>query len=129
MQDVQILDPPGIQEAEESSDVEFADSAHPDSMLVPDMLSERAHRSLDMKVLGRYPWINDEKVDDSIYPRFTLIRSLARDYTQLDPWLADERSSRDVRRHFEGHPWLFSVLNECWRKGSFRTIRLLSEYI
>jgi hypothetical protein len=35
----EIPDSPGTLEAEESSDVEFADSAYPDSKLVPDMLS------------------------------------------------------------------------------------------
>ena len=121
MSDVQILDSPGIQETEKRSDVEFADFAYPKSKLVPDMLSERAHYLLDKKVLGRYPWIDDEKAKDSIYPRITLLRSLARDYNQLNP--------RGIRWCLENHPWLVSVLNKCWRKGSFRTIRLLSEYI
>lgn len=122
----EILDSPGTREAEESSDVEFADSAYPDSKLVPDMLSIRAHYLLDKKVLGRYPWIDDEKADDSIYPRITLLRSLARDYNQLDPGLS---YSSVIRRFFKDHPWLVSVLNKCWRRGSFRTIRLLGEYI
>ena len=132
MSDVQVLDSPGTQETEESSDVEFADSAYPDSELVPDMLSKRAHRLLDEKVLRRYPWIDDDEKDDqSIYSRITLFRSLARDFDQLDPRLTYRSESWITRRRFEDnwHPWLISVLNECWRKGSFRTIRLLSEYI
>jgi hypothetical protein len=124
--DAHRLDSPGTREAEESIDVEFADPAYPDSKLVPDMLSVRAHYLLDKKVLGRYPWIDDEKADDSIYARTTLLQSLARDYNQLDPWLI--RTSQSTRRFFKDHPWFVSVLNECWREGSFRTIRLLSEY-
>jgi hypothetical protein len=38
-------------ETEENSDVESADPAYPNSELVPDMLSKRAHRMLDPKVL------------------------------------------------------------------------------
>lgn len=129
MSDVQMLDSPGTTETEESSDVEFADSAYPDSELVPDMLSKRAHRLLDEKVLQRYPWIDDEKADHSIYPRITLLRSLARDHNQPNPRLTVRYGLSGVRSYFEDHPWFVSVLNECWRKGSFRTIRLLSEYI
>ena len=122
---------PATQETEEGNHVEFADPAYPNSELVPDMLSKRAHCLLDDKVLRRYPWIDDDKKDDqSIYSRVTLLRSLARDYDQLDPQLTcSYYSCSNIRRRFEGHPWLVSVLNECWRKGSFRTIRLLSEFI
>ena len=52
------------------SDVEFADPTHPESELVPDILSKKAHAKLDKKVLRRYPRIdNDEKDDHSIYSR------------------------------------------------------------
>jgi hypothetical protein len=73
MTDVQTLGAPGARETEESSDgLEFADPAYSHSELVPDMLSKRAHDMLDKKALGRYPWIDDEKADDSIYPRITV---------------------------------------------------------
>jgi hypothetical protein len=132
MSDIQI-GAPESQEAEESADVGFADPACPDSELVPDMLSKRAHRLLDEKILQRYTWIDgDEEDENSIYPRVTLLRSLARDYDQLNPRLTDTDyfgHGTVLRTCLEGHPWLVSVLNECGRKGSFRTVRLLSEYI
>jgi hypothetical protein len=131
MTDVQTLGAPGARETEESSDgLEFADPAYSHSELVPDMLSKRAHDMLDKKALGRYPWIDDEKADDSIYPRITLtlLRSLARDYDQLKSSFFISYSYSFITRFFHEHPGLISVMNECWRKGSFRTVRLLSEY-
>jgi hypothetical protein len=98
------------------------------------MLSKRAHRLLDEKILQRYTWIDDDEEDESsIYPRITLLRSLARDYDRLNPQLTDAGGyfghGSVVRTHFEEYPWLVVVLNECWRKGSFRTVRLLSKCI
>lgn len=113
------------------SDVEFADPTNPESELVSDMLSKKAHANLDKKVLRRYPWIDDDEKDDhSIYSRVTLIRSLAGDYDQLDKryTVSGTDSYLDIRTMFHKHPWLISTVNECWRKGSFRNIRLLSEY-
>jgi hypothetical protein len=121
----------GSPESSDSDDVEFADPTHPKSELVPDMLSEKAHAKLDKKVLRRYPWIDDDEKDDhSIYSRVTLIRSLAGDYDQLDQrYIASgSYSYSNIREIFHKHPWFVPTLNECWRKGSFRTIRLLSEY-
>ena len=110
-------------------DVEFADPTHPESKLVSDVLSESAHVKLDKKVLRRYPWIDDDEQDDRvIYSRVTLLRSLVRDYDQLDGQYAHSHSYLGIRELFHKHPWLISVLNECWRNGSFRTIRLLSAY-
>ena len=121
----------GSPESSDSDDVEFADPTHPESELVPDMLSQKAHTKLDKHVLRRYPWIDDDEKDDhSIYARVTLIRSLARDYDQLDEryTVSGWNSYANIREIFHKHTWLVSTLNECWRKGSFRTIRLLSEY-
>lgn len=113
------------------SDAEFADPTHPESELVSDMLSKEAHSKLDKKVLRRYPWIDVDKEDEhSIYSRITLIRSLAGDFDQLDGryTVSDRDSYIAIRTVFHKHPWLVSTVNECWRKGSFRTIRLLGEY-
>jgi len=111
------------------SDAEFADPTHPESELVSDVLSENAHVKLDKKVLRRYAWIDDDEQDDHvIYSRVTLLRSLVRDYDRLDGLYANSNSYSDIRELFHKHPWLIPVLNECWRKGSFRAIRRLSEY-
>ena len=113
----------------DDSEVEFADPTYPESELVPDILPESGHVQLDLKVLRRYPWINDDEQDDhAIYSRVTLLRSLVRDCDQLDRQYRDSSSYLCIRELFHKHPWLISVLNECWRKGSFRVIRLLSEY-
>ena len=113
----------------DDSEVEFADPTYPESELVPDILPECGHVQLDLKVLRRYPWINDDEQDDhAIYSRVTLLRSLVRDCDQLDRQYRDSSSYLRIRELFLKHPWLISVLNECWRKGSFRIIRLLSEY-
>jgi len=110
-------------------DAEIADSTYPESKLVPDVLSESAHVKLDEKVLRCYPWIDDDDQDDhAIYSRVTLLRSLARDYNQLDEQFLASYSYLGIRELFHKPPWLISVLNECWRKGSFRAIRRLSEY-
>jgi hypothetical protein len=111
------------------SEVEFADPTNPESELVPDMLSESGHVKLDLKVLRRYPWIDDGEQDDhAIYSRVTLLRSLVRDCDRLNRQYGYSYSYLDIRKLFHRHPWLISVLNECWRKGSFKVIRLLSEY-
>ena len=117
----------GSPETQESSDVEFAVPSYPESELVPDMFSNRVHVELDKKVLRLYPWMeDDEKDENSIYSRITLLRSLVRDYYgQLHQKPTDRT---DPIRILRKHPWVIPVLNECWRKGSFRTIRLLSEY-
>jgi hypothetical protein len=116
-------------ETEESSDrdVEFADPANPQSELVPDMFSNRLHVELDKKVLRLYPWMDDdEKDENSIYSRLTLLRSLLRDYYDQSHQKPTMRA--DSTWFMRKHPWIIPVLNGCWRKGSFRTIRLLSEY-
>jgi hypothetical protein len=117
----------GSPETQESSDVEFAVPSYPESELGPDMFSNRVHVELDKKVLRLYPWMeDDEKDENSIYSRITLLRSLVRDYYgQLHQKPTDRT---DPIRILRKHPWVIPVLNECWRKGSFRTIRLLSEY-
>jgi hypothetical protein len=114
----------GSPETQESS---VADPAYPESELVPDMFSNRVHVELDKKVLRLYPWMDDDgKNENSIYSRITLLRSLIRDY--YDQLHQKPTDSTDPTRIFRRHPWVIPVLNECWRKGSFRTIRLLSEY-
>jgi hypothetical protein len=121
--DVQMDTP----ETQESSDVEFADPSYPESELVPDMFSNRVHVELDKKVLRLYPWMeDDEKDENSIYLRFTLLRSLVRDY--YDQLHQGPMIHIDSTEYMREHPWIIPVLNECWRKGSFRTIRLLGEY-
>jgi|SRR6267142_5530068 len=113
-----------------ASSPEYADASYPESKLVQDIISKEEHERLDNN-LQFTCWAYGDKD--------TLSRSDARmllfllviegcEHLDLKFTTCNPRMWGSVVQLFLTHPWLVPVMEKCWAKCSFRTIRRLGEH-
>lgn len=95
-------------------------------------LSDEVLEGLNSSICRGRSWVKDDGSRDRANLRIQLFQALVQQCDQLDQkYSISSPNSYALTRDldlFVLHPWLVLALENCWKTGSFTTIRRLGEY-